>query len=117
MPHALGAEIDQHHGEHDQQQHGADVAVVELTDGLEQILANAAGADEPHDGGTAHIDLEPEEAIAGEVRQDLRENREPHRLNPSCPSGDDTLDRLEVDVLDDFGKELTEGPGRVYGDC
>ena len=36
--------------------------VVELADGLEQVLADAAGADEAHDGGAAHIDLEAQQA-------------------------------------------------------
>ena len=46
-----------------------DVGVVELADRLDQVLADAAGADEAHDGGAAHIDLEAQQRVADEVRQ------------------------------------------------
>ena len=41
-----------------------DVGVVELADRLDQVLADAAGADEAHDRCAAHVDLEAQQRVA-----------------------------------------------------
>ena len=113
---ALGAVVDQHHGDDDQQQDGADVGEVEFADGLDQVLADAAGADEAHDRGAADIDLEAQQRIAGEVRQHLRHDGEADDLPPAGAGRGQPVDRLHVDVLDHFGEELAHGAGGVDGD-
>ena len=72
---ALGDEIDHHDGRDDQQQDRRHVGIVELADRLDQVLADAAGADEAHDRGAAHVDLEAQQRVGGEIRQHLRQRR------------------------------------------
>ena len=44
MAQALGPEIDQHHGRDDQQQNGADIAVIELADRGDEFLTDTTSA-------------------------------------------------------------------------
>src|SRR5712671_1485751 len=63
--HPAGADIDNEHGENDQQQDRADVGVVEFPDRNNQFLADASGADEAHHGSFPDIDLEAQQSVAG----------------------------------------------------
>ena len=94
-----------------------DVGVVELADRLDQVLADAAGADEAHHGGAAHVDLEAQQRVAGEVRQHLRQHREADRSDPARAGRSRTLDRLHVDVLDHLGEQLAERARRCGSRC
>ena len=80
----LGQRVDHRHGDHDQHQDRRDVGIVELADRLDQVLADAAGADEAHDRGAAHVDLEAQQRVAREVRQRLRQRAEAHRRPASA---------------------------------
>ena len=72
---------DQDHRDH-HEEHGPDlgeVAEVELGD---ELAADATGADEPQDGRGAHVDLEAEQPVADDGRQDLRDHAPPHLRDP-----------------------------------
>ena len=60
------------------QQDRADVGVVELADRDDEFLADAAGADEAHHRGAAHVDLEAQQRVAGEAGRHLRQHGEAH---------------------------------------
>ena len=90
------------------------VGIVELADRLDQVLADAAGADEAHDRGAAHVDLEAQQRVAHEIRDGLRQRAEAHGDRPRRAAGGDALDRLHVDVLDHLGEQLAER-ARRYG--
>src|ERR1700736_2965155 len=59
------SDIDDEDGEDDHHQNGADIRVIELEDGHHEFLSDAAGADKTHHRGAAHIDLEPQQGVAG----------------------------------------------------
>ena len=65
-------DIDDEHGDDDHQQDRADVGIVEFPDRDDELLADAAGADEAHHRGAAHVDLEAQQRVAGKARRDLR---------------------------------------------
>ena len=73
-----GADIDDEHRGDDHQQDRTDVRVVEFADRDHELLPDAAGTDEPHYRGAAHIDLEAQQRVAGEARRHLRQHRKPH---------------------------------------
>ncbi len=105
----LGCEdVDHRHRQQDQHQNGGHIRVVELADGLDEILADAARADEAHDGRLAHVDLETQQGVAGEVRHDLRQRAETHGDMPGRAGRRHALDRLHVDILDDLGEQFGE---------
>ena len=63
--------------------------------GLDQILADAAGADEADDGRAAHVDLEAQQRVARETGQDLRQHGEAHdRAGKAAPVASQPVDRL-----------------------
>ena len=69
---AFRRHVDQHDGEDDHDQDGADIGVVEFSDRLEQVLADPAGANEPHHGGAADLDFKAQQRIAAVSYTHLR---------------------------------------------
>ena len=116
MAHLGGQRVDDRHRDQDQQQDGRDVGIVELADRLDQVLADAAGADEAHDGRFAHVDLEAQQRVAHEIRRDLRQRAVAHGDVPGRAGRRHALDRLHVDVLDDLGEQLAERAQRMDDD-
>src|SRR5262249_28814871 len=115
-PYSAGDDIKGCYGDDDQQQNGADIGVVEFADGNKQVLADAAGANKADDRAGSYIDLEAQQRIAGEVRQRLRQRTKPHRVDKTSARGADPLDRIHVDVFEDFGEQLTERTEAVQAD-
>src|SRR3546814_10341949 len=81
-----------------------------------QLLADAAGADEADDRRGPDVDLEAQQRVAGEVRQDLRDDAVADLVEPGAAGGADALQRLVIDVLVDLGEQLAEGAGGMDGD-
>ncbi len=73
--------------------------------------------DEAHDAGAAHVDLEAQQPVGGEVSTaPAAPPRSATVSTQDAPVARSHLDRLHVDVLDHLGKELAERPGAVDGE-
>ena len=105
--------VDDDDGQDDQHQQRGDVVVVEFADRLDQVLADAAGADEAQHRGAADIHLEAQQGVAREARQHLRHHGEARHLRPAGAGGARALHRLHVDVLHHLGEQLAERAQRV----
>ena len=104
---------------HRQQQHDRQrLGFMALADRKPKQLADAAAADRADDGRGAHVDLEPQQEIAHEVRHDLRHHAEPDALDPVGADRPQPFVRLHVGILDDLEEHLAERADRVdrHGD-
>jgi hypothetical protein len=71
-------------------------------------LTEAARADEAHHGGGAHVDLEPQQRIRGEIGCNLGQDGKVDRLHAIGACRSSAIDRTHVDVFHDLGEELAE---------
>ncbi len=108
MAQPFRAEIDQHDGRDHETEDRGHVGIIELAHGLDEVLPDTAGADEPHYGGAAHVDLEAQQRVGGEIGKNLRHRRVTDRLPARGAARDGALDRLHVDILDDLEKQLAQ---------
>jgi hypothetical protein len=106
------AHLDREHRDDHQHDDGGDVGVVELADRLDELVADAAGADIAEHRGLAHVDLEAQDQVARKAGGHLRQHRKADRREPAAARGAHTLHRLHVDVLDQLIEELA---GRAHG--
>ena len=83
--------IDDDDGDDDHQQDGADVGVIEFADRDSMSSWPMPPAPtKPITAGAAHIDLEAQQRVAGEVRQHLRQHAQSAQSEPSLPPVDRT---------------------------
>ena len=92
----------------DHQHDRAHVLVVVEADGLIELLADAAGADEADDGGRADVQLEPPQRVGGEVGQHLGQHGEADHLEPVAARRAHALELALVDVLVGLGEQLAQ---------
>src|SRR5205814_1959877 len=89
---------------------------VEFADGDDQILTDAAGPDKADHGRAAHIDLEPQQGIADEVRQYVWRYRETYLRDPASAGRSKALDGAHVNILHHLSEQLAERTSRVDRD-
>src|SRR5438132_4394942 len=70
----------------------------------------------PNHGRTTHVDLEPQQCVADEIRQYLRRYRETYLRDPAAAGRSKALDGPHVDILHHLGEQLAEGPCGVDRD-
>jgi hypothetical protein len=80
-------------------------------------LADAARPDKADHRRSAHIDLEPQQSVADEVRQHLRGYGEAHLREPAGPGRSDTFDGGHVDIFHHLGEQLAERTSGVDRYC
>src|SRR5690554_288425 len=83
---------------------------------LDQLEADAAGADRTQHRRCANVDLEPVEPVGDDHRHHLGQGSEPDLRDPAAPDARHGLHRPRVDALDGLGGELAEGADGVDPD-
>src|SRR5204863_9651355 len=89
--------------------------VAEELDVPEEIEADAAGADEPHDRRGADVVLEHEEQQRDDPVRRLGENRILRELRAAAPDAAHGLDNLRVDAVEGLVQELAEVTEGIQG--
>jgi hypothetical protein len=112
----LAQHVDQHDGGDDDEQDGPGIREVKQLHRSEEVVADASGTHEADDGGAAHVQLQAPERVRHIVRDDLRQNREAHLLQPVAAGRTHAVDRQHADVLVDLGEELALRAYGVHGD-
>src|SRR3546814_4718 len=97
MAQPFAGDVDHRDGRDEHEHDRAYVLVVLDPDRGEQLLADAAGADEADHRGRPDVQFETPERIGGEVRQDLRHHREADRLDPVAAGGTHAVERADPD--------------------
>jgi hypothetical protein len=100
----------------DDQQHAGLVPVLE-GDGVDQRLADPAGADYAEDGRRPHVDLETVNPEGDDLGQHLRQDAPAQGLDLVRACRACRLDGTGVDPLDDLGGQLAECAHRVQAEC